>query len=270
MPRTALSPRQLSLRNTEAIELWPASLLRPRGSVDARTLARARWVLRRKRDGRFLAAELAEGLQPLVPRLAREPGLEAALDVLDSPSPRGARAMPAALPLDRIGERLHGLGLEADAYAARTGLALVAEPDWLAFAGLDRWRRPLWLHPAARRAWHAMREAAVGDGVVLEAISGYRSHDYQLGIFERKFARGLALEDILAVNAAPGFSEHHGGLALDIGTPGEPPAEDSFERTPAFAWLQAHAGAHGFTMSYPRDNPHGIVHEPWHWRHAGP
>jgi len=106
--------------------------------------------------------------------------------------------------------------------------------------------------------------------VVLEAISGYRSHDYQLGIFERKFARGLALEDILAVNAAPGFSEHHGGLALDIGTPGEPPAEDSFERTPAFAWLQAQAGAHGFTMSYPRDNPHGIIHEPWHWRHAGP
>ena len=179
-------------------------------------------------------------------------------------------ALPAPLPLARISERLHGLGLEVDAYAARTGLALVAEPDWLAFAGHDRWRRPLWLHPAARRAWHAMRQAAAGDGVVLEAISGYRSHDYQLGIFERKFARGLALEDILAINAAPGFSEHHGGLALDVGTPGEPPAEDSFERTPAFAWLQAHAGAHGFTMSYPRDNPHGIVHEPWHWRHAGP
>ena len=268
MPRTALPPRQLSLRNTEAIELWPASLLRPRGSADARTLARARWVLRRTRDGRFLAAEVAEGLQPLVPRLAREPGLEAALDVLDSPSPRGARAMPAALPLDRIGERLHGLGLEADAYAARTGLALVAEPDWLAFAGHDRWRRPLWLHPTARRAWHAMRQAAAGDGVVLEAISGYRSHDYQLGIFERKRARGLGVAQILAVNAAPGYSEHHGGHALDIGTPGEPPAEESFEATDAFAWLATHAPTHGFTLSYPRDNPHGIVYEPWHWRHG--
>ncbi|MBN8262704.1 MAG: D-alanyl-D-alanine carboxypeptidase family protein, partial [Xanthomonadales bacterium] len=40
MPRTALSHRQLSLRNTDAIELWPASLLRPRGSADARVLAR--------------------------------------------------------------------------------------------------------------------------------------------------------------------------------------------------------------------------------------
>ena len=78
--------------------------------------------------------------------------------------------------------------------------------------------------------------------------------------------RFLALEDILAVNAAPGFSEHHGGLALDIGTPGDPPAEDSFERTPAFAWLREQAGKHGFHLSYPRDNPHGIVYEPWHWR----
>ena len=68
------------------------------------------------------------------------------------------------------------------------------------------------------------------------------------------------------VNAAPGFSEHHSGLALDIGTQDEPPAEESFERTAAFAWLRDHAGEHGFVMSYPRDNPHGIVYEPWHWR----
>ena len=121
----------------------------------------------------------------------------------------------------------------------------------------------------AARAWNHLREAALRDGVVLEAISGYRSHDYQLGIFERKRARGLGVEDILTVNAAPGYSEHHGGDALDIGTPGEPAAEESFEATPAFAWLAAHAAEHGFAMSYPRDNPHGIVYEPWHWRFAG-
>ena len=39
-----------------------------------------------------------------------------------------------------------------------------------------------------------MRAAAACDGVVLEAISGYRSHDYQLGIFERKLARGLSVD----------------------------------------------------------------------------
>src|SRR5690606_38685754 len=71
------------------------------------------------------------------------------------------------------------------------------------------------------------------------------------------------------VNAAPGYSEHHGGDALDIGTTGESPAEESFEHTAAFAWLQAHAGRFGFALSYPRDNPHGITYEPWHWRYAG-
>jgi len=176
----------------------------------------------------------------------------------------GVDAVPT-LPLDRLHERLAALGLDADAYSQRTGLALVPEPAWLAFAGFDRFGRPLWLRADAARAWTAMQVDALRDGVVLEAISGYRSHDYQLGIFERKLARGLSLEQILAVNAAPGYSEHHGGLALDIGTPGEPPAEESFEATPAFAWLHRRAGEFGFRLSYPRGNRHGIVYEPWHW-----
>lgn len=162
-------------------------------------------------------------------------------------------------------QRLATLGLD-ERYAEASGLALVAEPTTLAFAGRDRYRRPLWLTDGAARAWHSLRRAAARDSIVLDAISGYRSHAYQLGIFERKFARGLALEQILAVNAAPGYSEHHSGDALDIGAPGEPPAEESFEHTPAFAWLRAHAADFGFAMSYPRDNPHGIVYEPWHWR----
>ena len=113
-----------------------------------------------------------------------------------------------------------------------------------------------------------MRLQAAREGIALDAISGFRSHAYQLGIFERKLARGLSVTEILKVNAAPGFSEHHSGHALDIGTPGDAPAEESFEATDAFAWLQVHGG-HGFHLSYPRDNPHGIVYEPWHWLEAG-
>lgn len=256
------------LVNTPEIELWPGGLLRARSNHDARALARARHVLRRKRDGRYLAADLPEGLLPLVPRLMREPGIDDVLDALDL-APAGARPGIAAaptLPLHRLQARLDQLGIDSDAYAERTGLALVAEPVWLAFAGFDRFRRPLWLNVEAARAWSSLRDAAMRDGIVLESISGYRSHDYQLGIFERKLARGQAVDDILTVNAAPGYSEHHSGFALDIGTPGEPPAEASFEGTSAFDWLTLHAGEHGFCMSYPRDNPHGIVYEPWHWR----
>ncbi|MGE8260116.1 MAG: M15 family metallopeptidase [Stenotrophomonas sp.] len=256
------------LINTEAVELWPAALLRARSNLDARLLARARWVLRRKRDGRYLAAVLPQGVHSLVPHLPREPDVDEALALLEG----GAGARPFAahleaqwLPLAGLQQRLQQLGLDAGQYAQDSGLALEAEPCVLHFAGRDRFGRPLWLRRGAAQGWRRMRLHAARDGVALDAISGFRSHAYQLGIFERKLARGLGVADILKVNAAPGFSEHHSGHALDIGTPGDAPAEETFEATDAFAWLQAHAGTHGFSLSYPRDNPHGIVYEPWHW-----
>ncbi|HEV8695353.1 MAG TPA: M15 family metallopeptidase [Lysobacter sp.] len=258
------------LINTPNIEIWPGGLLRARSNHDARALSRARHVLRRKRDGLYLAAELPEGLLAMVPHLRREPGIEVALAALDHLSEHRRAGIEASgeLSLERLQERLHALGLD-DTYGERTGLPLVAEPIALTFSGFDRYQRPLWLTAPAARAWRSMHASALHEGVVLEAISGYRSHDYQLGIFERKLARGLSVDDILTVNAAPGYSEHHSGRALDIGTLDEPPAEESFERTHAFAWLRDNAGAYDFVMSYPRDNPHGIVYEPWHWYHTG-
>lgn len=259
-----------ALINTPDIELWPAQLLSARSNRDARAIAGASRVLRRKRDGRFLAAHGPLGTIGLLHGWRREPGVDAALRALcDAERVRGTAAgTTRALPLDRIAARLERLGLD-DRYATRTGLPLVAEPSRLAFAGFDRYRRALWLDADAARAWRCMQSAAQRDGIALDAISGYRSHDYQLGIVDRKLARGLTLDAILEVNAAPGYSEHHSGRALDIGAPGQPPAEESFERTTAFAWLRQHAHAYGFTLSYPRDNPHGIVYEPWHWCHGG-
>jgi D-alanyl-D-alanine carboxypeptidase len=255
------------LINTAEIELWPGGLLRARSNADARALAKARWVLRRKRDGQYLAAATAHGLLPLVPHLMREPGMEEALDALDLALHGAQRgyADDALLPLEGLQHHLVQLGIDAERYEQDTALTLEAEPARLALAGFDRYRRPLWLQRGAANAWQRMQQQATRDGVVLEAISGYRSHDYQLGIFARKRARGLEVADILKVNAAPGYSEHHSGRALDISSPGEPPAEESFEHTAAFAWLQQHAGGFGFQLSYPRGNPHGIVYEPWHW-----
>lgn len=255
------------LLNTPRIELWPARLLRARRNADARVLARARWLLRRKRDGAYLAADLPEGLLALEPRLRHQPGLNDALALLQwlHASRRASlAALDTSLATDEVERELGHLGVGSD-YAARRGLELVPEPGVLALAGFDRYRRPLWLQAPAGAAWTRMRAAALRGDIVLEAISGYRSHAYQLGIFRRKLERGLTLAQILEVNAAPGYSEHHSGCALDIGTPGEPPAEESFEHTSAFDWLMRHAGEFGFALSYPRGNPHGIVYEPWHW-----
>jgi D-alanyl-D-alanine carboxypeptidase len=253
------------LLNSATLEALPAALARARGNATARRLAQGDWLVRRKADGRYLAVRRGDTLQPLA-RGALPRSLDADLQELAANEADATRHRP----LQGLETRLRALGLEADGYAERTGLSLVAEPAALAFAGFDRYRRPLWLGDGAARAWNRMIDAARRDEVVLDAISGYRSHDYQLGIFRRKLARGQSVEQILAVNAAPGFSEHHGGAALDVGTPGEPPAEEGFEQTPAFAWLQRRAGEFGFVLSYPRGNPHGIVYEPWHWRWRPP
>ncbi|MGG6462433.1 M15 family metallopeptidase [Solilutibacter silvestris] len=257
-------PRHLI--NSAHAELWPAWLLRARRNADARALATATWVVR-SRDGGYLATiDATRNIHPLPPlQSSRNADAWRAL-ALDGASPQ---APVHALPMHGLERRLLELGLDADDYAQRSGLMQVPEPARLALAGFDRYRRPLWLGEGAGRAWNRMRTAAASDGVALDAISGYRSHAYQMGIFARKRARGLSVDDILAVNAAPGFSEHHSGDALDIGTDGEAPAEESFERTAAFRWLSGHAGDFGFNLSYPRDNPHGIVYEPWHWRWHG-
>ena len=258
-----MHPCDWRLINGDALEALPAALARGRGNATARALAGADWLLRRKSDGRFLATRRGDLLAPLF-RGALSRRDDAQLAALADADLAGE----APRPLTGLLHRLHELGLDEAGYAQATGLQLVPEPSTLAYAGRDRYRRPLWLVSDAARAWQAMRTAAGRDDIVLEAISGYRSHDYQLGIFRRKLARGQSVEQVLRVNAAPGFSEHHGGRVLDISTPGEPAAEESFEATPAFAWLQAHAGGFGFEMSYPRGNPHGIDYEPWHWRHA--
>lgn len=165
---------------------------------------------------------------------------------------------------DRIAAIHHELGIPAD-YAERTGLTLVPEPETLVEVSPGRTQRRHWLEPYAAARWASMEAAAEGDGIRLVVVSAWRSVDYQRGLIERKLERGEDMETILTVNAAPGYSEHHGGRALDLGAPGVAPLTEVFERTDAFAWLARNAERFDFALSYPRENAHGIVYEPWHW-----
>jgi D-alanyl-D-alanine carboxypeptidase len=78
-------------------------------------------------------------------------------------------------------------------------------------------------------------------------------------------ASGKALEEILRYVAAPGFSEHHTGRALDVGSPEHSDLDEEFGDTVAFSWLQENGARFGFRLTYPRSNRHGIAYEPWHW-----
>ena len=114
-----------------------------------------------------------------------------------------------------------------------------------------------------------MVDAADRIGIQLLIVSGFRGFDYQAGLIRKKLEAGQAIEEILRVNTAPGYSEHHTGRAVDIATPGSRPLTEDFEHTDAFRWLTARAVEFGFSMTYPRDNPWGITYEPWHWSWKG-
>jgi D-alanyl-D-alanine carboxypeptidase len=157
--------------------------------------------------------------------------------------------------------------MPAASATARTPVCLPSyqEAVDLVPVGLDVAGRPQRLHPEAAVAWREMLRSAKADGVVLLLVSGFRSVDQQRQIFERKLRAGQTLQAILAVNVPPGFSQHHTGTAVDLGTPGSTDLLEDFEGTAAFRWLRAHAQDHGFWLTYTRGNSSGVAFEPWHW-----
>ena len=160
------------------------------------------------------------------------------------------------------------LGIEPD-YGRQRCLPLQTECQNPVSIGLDVFEREQYLLRGAANAWKEMQAAAALDLIVLQVVSAFRPVDYQADIVRRKLDSGLTIEDILKVSAAPGFSEHHSGRALDITTPGFDVLEEAFEDSPAFAWLLENASRFEFRLSYPRDNPHGVAYEPWHWYWQG-
>ncbi len=181
------------------------------------------------------------------------------------PPVRAERKAPAPDPArERVAALLRELDIPAD-YPAHFSLEFHPETADLVDAGPDVYGRRQQLTPAAAKAWRAMKAAAARDGIQLDLVSGFRSVGYQYDLIRRKRAQGRTIESILRANTPPGYSQHHTGRAIDVTTPGTPVLEESFEKTPAFAWLRTHAARFGFELSYPRDNPQGVMYEPWHW-----
>jgi D-alanyl-D-alanine carboxypeptidase len=130
----------------------------------------------------------------------------------------------------------------------------------------------LLLRPAAASALQEMRRQAAADGVDLVVLSAFRSLALQKQLFfDVKAERNQSSSDRARVSAPPGFSEHSTGFAVDLGD-GRRPATNlspSFDGTPAYRWLVAHAARHHFQLSFPKGNRQGVNYEPWHWRYEG-
>ena len=160
------------------------------------------------------------------------------------------------------------LGIPAD-YGADGVPPFYPEATELVDVGPNLVGRMQRLTPAAAARWQQMVEAAGTDGVRLLIVSGFRSVGYQAELIRNKLRKGQSIDEILTVNAAPGFSQHHTGTAVDVATPGCRPLTEEFETSDAFRWLTGNAVDFGFSMTYPRDNDHGFVYEPWHWALGG-
>lgn len=128
------------------------------------------------------------------------------------------------------------------------------------------------LHEAAAKSYLKMEADAKADGIDFVVISGFRTiAEQQELFFEISKQRNQTPAQRAKVSAPPGHSEHHTGYALDIGDGAVPSANLStnFEKTAAFQWLQSNAAKYGFEMSFPPNNPQGVMYEPWHWRFVG-
>ena len=167
--------------------------------------------------------------------------------------------------LSNTHQKLHlELGIRAD-YGQDRCLPHYTEATGLVDVGPNLVGRMQRLTPDTAARWQQMVEAASGEGIRLLIVSGFRRLEYQAQLIRNKLEAGQGIEEILAVIAATGFSQHHSGGAVDIATPGSRPLTEEFEESDAFAWLGKNAGAFGFSMTYPRDNPCGFIYEPWHW-----
>jgi D-alanyl-D-alanine carboxypeptidase len=125
------------------------------------------------------------------------------------------------------------------------------------------------LAPAAA-AFDVMQAAAAADTVQIIPISGFRTFVYVRDLFNRAIQRHGTPERAARWVAPPGYSEHHTGLAIDIGDADAPAcdAEACFATTRAGAWLRANAQRFGFELSFPDGNG-AVSYEPWHFRYVG-
>ncbi|MBP3964594.1 M15 family metallopeptidase [Paenibacillus lignilyticus] len=114
------------------------------------------------------------------------------------------------------------------------------------------------LSPTLARKFADMVKAAKNDGVSHFIInSGYRNHEEQNRLYAQKGA-DYALP--------AGYSEHHLGLSLDIGS-----AQAEMSQSLEGKWLKKNAWRYGFILRYPEDKTEitGIESEPWHFRYVG-
>lgn len=123
--------------------------------------------------------------------------------------------------------------------------------------------------------FEALRDELLLEGIDIELDSTYRSIDGQIDVWEWFREEGYSDEYCFSHLAIPGFSEHHTGLAIDIGIIKDNVFINDNDAMVAerdiFAMIHERLADHGFILRYPpdRENMTGYSYEPWHFRYVG-
>lgn len=100
--------------------------------------------------------------------------------------------------------------------------------------------------------------------------SAWRSKEYQQNVWDE--IQDLYGEDYARKYVAvPGFSEHHTGLALDLGIIYSDGSEGTFSESENAVWMAENSWRYGFVRRYAEDKQDitGISNEAWHFRYTG-
>lgn len=129
------------------------------------------------------------------------------------------------------------------------------------------------MRPEAAAALEEMYSACKEEtGATLISVSGYRSYTKQSRLYAAKLKRvnnnvAKAQEYV----APPGASEHHLGLAMDIGQQSKAALSAKFADTPGGIWAKENCWRFGFILRYGEEweSVTGYKYEPWHFRYVG-
>ena len=104
----------------------------------------------------------------------------------------------------------------------------------------------------------------------INVLSGYRSYEYQESLLRNEITEKGEAEAYRWV-ARPGSSEHHTGLALDLGIYHDNGISDEYTGAGKYAWINENAWRYGFIVRYDagKKDITGIADEPWHFRYVG-
>lgn len=123
------------------------------------------------------------------------------------------------------------------------------DASWIPGKDLDN--NQLYLRADAAKAWRDMLTEAARYGIFLEATYAFRDHKVQKRLKKR----------MPRLAAAPGYSPHEAGLAVDINNCTRR-VKGKKIKTDVYRWLARHAKEFGFHQTIPN--------EPWHWEYVPP